>query len=238
MIAVFACNRPDFLIPCLDSLDGEEVHVFVDAVDEEGPDVERICRVSGFPCHLERERKGLGFQRHKALQMFLDDKALGNYFMLCDEDVVFGIDAVSLLRNELDFWWAASVPVGMLCCGYQKKSKGWGIFEKDGHGIIKEHGGETVAMMPRIALEKTGNRIGLGMLGNTANLKNAMRNVGHGRAILVKPMPPVQHIGAFRTVLSPQWRPDDLLFRDLNGEPLNPRPELFDVAIHLDLLRG
>jgi len=229
MIAVFACNRPEFLQPCLESLKGEDVRIFVDAAGIEGPGVEQMCQASGFPVYAEEERKGLGFQRRKALQMFLDDASLGDDFMLCDSDVVFGQGATSLMRSELDFWWKKGYPIGMLCCGYQLQSTTWLVMKNEGHAVIPAHGGETVAMFPRQVLEKTGNCIGDNMLGNTAPLKNRLAKIGHSRAILVEPMPNVQHIGALQTVLSPQWAPADLIFRDRLGSPLNPRPDLFDV---------
>lgn len=236
MIAVFACNRPEFLKPCLDSLQGENAHVFVDAVEAEGPNVRQICQASAFPVYIEKERKGLGFQRRKALQMFLDDASLGDDFMLCDSDVVFGQGATSLMRNELDFWWRKGYPIGMLCCGYQLQSTTWLVMKNEGHAVIPAHGGETVAMFPRQVLEKTGNCINDNMLGNTAPLKNRLAKIGHPRAILVEPMPNVQHVGALQTVLSPQWAPADLIFRDREGNPLNPRPDLFDILPYQDRL--
>ena len=232
MIAVFAYDRPEFLKPCLDSLPGEKemVHVFIDAVAEQGTMVSDICRDSGFACHATDDKMGIGWQRKKAVQMFLDDQSLGDHFVFCDSDIVFGSGSLELLKKELGFWWKKGFPVGMLCCGYQLQSTPWLVMKDEGHAIIPAHGGEQIAMLPRQALEKTGNCVGIGMLGNTAPLKNKLAKVGLPRAILVEPMPNVQHIGAFKTSLSPQFTPAELIYRNRAGSPLNPRPDLFDVS--------
>ena len=236
MLALFACNRPEFLRPCLQSvytLVGDiEPHIFMDAGREE-PECLDIVEHSQLARHVELERKGLGYQRRKALTLFLATASAGDYFVMADADILTGPETLELLRGELEFWWGRGIPVGMLCCGLQPQTVGCQRTRVDGHEIIRRHGGETFAMLPRPVLERTGVAIGHKMLGATAPLKNARARLEWHRAILVNPMPPVQHIGAFKTVLSPQTSRDNLLFWGIDGLPLNPRPDLYNVQEHL-----
>lgn len=233
MLALFACNRPEFLKPCLQSvytLTGDiEPHIFMDAGREEPECLDLVLR-SQLTHHVEQERKGLGYQRRKAVRMFLDRREAGNYFVMADADILTGPETLNLLRAELEFWWNRGVSVGMLCCGLQPQTMGCPRTRIDGHVIIRKHGGETFAMLPRPVLERTGVAIGHNMLGATAPLKNALAKLEWHRAILVSPMPPVQHIGAFKTVLSPQTPRNNLLFWGIDGLPLNPRPDLYNVC--------
>lgn len=236
MLALFACNRPEFLKPCLQSvyslLGDIEPHIFMDAGREE-PECQEIVRTSYLAHHIEADRKGLGYQRRKALKLFLSRPETGDFFVMADADVVTGPETLELLREELDFWWNAGVFVGMLCCGLQLHTMHCERTMVSRHEIIRGHGGETFAMLPRPVLEQTGVAISDKMLGATAQLKNTLNKLGFPRAIQVAPMPPVQHIGAFKTVLSPQWTPADLLFRGIDGLPLNPRPDLYNVREEL-----
>ena len=233
MLALFACNRPEFLRPCLQSiytLTGDiEPHIFMDAGDEE-PECLGLVLHSQLTHHVERERKGLGFQRRKALRLFLERPEAGDYFVMADADTLTGPETLDLLRGELEFWWNRGVLIGMLCCGCQPGTTACSRTMIDGHVIIRNHGGETFAMLPRPVLERTGVAIGENMLGATAPLKNALTRMGCPRAVQLEPMPPVQHIGAFKSVLSPTTSVARLLFYDLQGKPLNPRPDLYNVC--------
>jgi glycosyltransferase involved in cell wall biosynthesis len=89
-------------------------------------------------------------------------------------------------------------------------------------------------MLVREAIDKTGNVIFTRRKGVTAGFKNSLMRVGHPRAIAAGPVLPVQHIGAFQSVLNSEKRVmEDGLFCATDDAPLDPAPHIFNVTAAL-----
>lgn len=236
MVSVFAYDRPEFLSPCLQSIkeasdSNVETVIFV---DDSGScsGVDRIVDASGFRVVRPPERLG-GFYPRYALELFLHDRQTGDILISTDGDMLLGRETFAFIREFFRFWWASGLEVGMLCGGIRYNNIREPRVERSGRKVIKNNGAEAFCVFPRPALERAYSRYAI---QNTANLKNAMMWNMQPRALSADPALPVAHVGAFKSTRNPATSIRHQLFLDGEGNPLNPRPDLFDIQKELEAL--